>query len=261
MYTKLLTAAFVAASATACHSEPSISFDESQEGDDAVAQQLSALHGLSGHLVEPNSGLVRAIYQHESKRWIRWALGLPWSTGPVTDETGASCTQGQVGPVWFLAGTGGGSVTRSCTIPKNKVLFFPLHNRWANPRAEFVDEPAELAEYQLFLDEYFPALRTSTCQLKLLLDGVPLLPTLEALDGLWTENRHPFSVTLQDDNYAADFGFTAGVYPAATQAGHYALLLPLSPGAHTLEFGGATCFEDGTIEFEVSATYNLTVRR
>lgn len=36
------------------------------------------------------------------------------------------CASDQAGPVWYLAGTAGGSVMRNCTVPAGKALFFPL---------------------------------------------------------------------------------------------------------------------------------------
>jgi hypothetical protein len=40
--------------------------------------------------------------------------------------------------------------------------------------------------------------------------------------------------------------------------GHWALLEPLAPGEHTLEFGGKICDEEATY-FETFATYHLVV--
>lgn len=254
MRNRWFAVALASAGVFACSHEP-----------DAVevetASDVSALHGLSGALIPQDLPLVQQIYKHESKRWWRWAFALPHSTGPITDQTGASCGLGQYGPIWFLAGTDGGSATRNCTIPSNKFLFFPLVNYIFNPQDEiFEQDPSLVADYLAFIAEFFPDVRSRICQLTLRVDGVSLLSSLEQADeDLWTEELDPFKLYLNADNYASQWGFEEGLYHWATEGGHYALMFPLSPGAHTLELGGATCFEDGTPEFEVFAHYNLTV--
>ena len=49
---------------------------------------------------------------------------------PLFDQTGANCGVGQSGPVFFLVGVINttGTATRSCTVPANKMLFFPILN-------------------------------------------------------------------------------------------------------------------------------------
>ena len=56
-------------------------------------------------------------YGEWSTTWWNWAVSQPAEASPVTDETGARCNVGQSGPVFFLAGTTGGSVTRTCSVP------------------------------------------------------------------------------------------------------------------------------------------------
>jgi len=60
-----------------------------------------------------------------------------------------------------------------------------------------------------------------------------------------------FSLTLPADNI---FGAPPGTYAPAVADGWYVMLAPLSPGRHTLRFGGATP------SFSVNVTYHLRVR-
>jgi hypothetical protein len=60
--------------------------------------------------------------------WWRWALSQPASTNPILDSNGAFCANEQEGEVWFLAGSAGEMVTRSCTVPKKTALMFPVVN-------------------------------------------------------------------------------------------------------------------------------------
>src|SRR5947209_2554061 len=57
---------------------------------------------------------------------MKWALSIPKIHNPAADSTGKNCAQNQNGPVWFLAGTFGGSMNRQCTIPVKKAIFFPV---------------------------------------------------------------------------------------------------------------------------------------
>jgi hypothetical protein len=210
-----------------------------------------------GELVLQDSISGTTAYTKNTEGWLRWAMSIPWSTGPVTDTTGASCDLGQSGSVWYLAGTESGPVTRECTIPQDKKLFFPLRNLWSIPPAQFVDEPSEVANFVAFFTSYFPQDRAATCSLTLRLDGEDLLPNLSALDqNLWVQTLEPFPIFVTpNDNWA---GYAGGNMPAALVDGHYALLRPLSPGDHTLELGGAQC-DKGSVIFETSAVYNLHV--
>ena len=72
-----------------------------------------------------------ATYGEWSARWWQWLLSIPAAINPNLDSTGANCGEGQVDDVWFLAGTFGGAVNRSCTIPAGKPIFFPLINNIA----------------------------------------------------------------------------------------------------------------------------------
>src|SRR5262245_53482229 len=78
--------------------------------------------------IVPNSAKYRTL----SAEWWQWAISAPTPVNPLVDPTGANCGQGQgefsADNVWFLAGTSGGSVTRTCLIPPGKSLFFPVLN-------------------------------------------------------------------------------------------------------------------------------------
>ena len=64
-------------------------------------------------------------YGEWSARWWQWLMAIPEATNPNFDPTGAHCAVGQVGPVWFLAGSVGGAATRHCTVPAGKALLLP----------------------------------------------------------------------------------------------------------------------------------------
>ncbi|MFI6939153.1 hypothetical protein ACIBI4_07770 [Streptomyces sp. NPDC050418] len=61
-------------------------------------------------------------------RWWKWALSAPDSKSPVRDTTGEHAAWSQPDDLWFLAGTYGGKVTRTCEVPSGRPLFFPVLN-------------------------------------------------------------------------------------------------------------------------------------
>jgi hypothetical protein len=232
---------------------------DTDDVDVAAVEEALGHYGHGGDpLIRQDHPIGKWLYKELAKGWLRWMMGQPFSTGPVADTTGASCGFDQHGPVFFLAGTTGGHAVRDCEIPRHKVLYFPLINRWMIPPDELADEPAEMAEYLEFAHSYFPERRELTCSLTLTLDGEEVLAdTAERDEELYTEIYDPFSVFLDPDNYYGDG--VGGPYSYALTSGHYALLKPLSRGRHTLELGGMICNGE-EIEFETSVLYNLDVR-
>lgn len=214
--------------------------------------------GCDDPVVSQDSNAGAKAYKKHAEGWLAWALGQPHSTAsPILDETGEFCDEGQSGKVWYLAGTFGGPVERTCTIPKRKHLYFPLVNRWViNPEFEFW--PTE-EEYLAFAEEWFSVHRAHTCGLTLRLDGEDLLGNdLEDLDEeLYVKQLDIFETDINPDNWATQFGFLGGPTPTVTD-GHWALLRPLEPGEHVLEFGGEVC-EGEVSGFTTSAVYNLVV--
>lgn len=79
-------------------------------------------------VLPPHANAYGNSYGEWSARWWQWVLAIPEATNPNLDTTGADCAEGQTGKVWFLAGTFGASVTRACTVPTGRGLFFPILN-------------------------------------------------------------------------------------------------------------------------------------
>jgi hypothetical protein len=60
-------------------------------------------------------------------RWVQWIYSIPASVSPFTDITGQNCMVGQSGSTWYLAPRfGGGTASRSCTIPQGVKLQFAV---------------------------------------------------------------------------------------------------------------------------------------
>jgi hypothetical protein len=213
-----------------------------------------------GPLVLQSSEQSERAYEQLTIEWTRWALSLPASTGPIADATGEACTMGQGDGFWFLAGSSGGAVERECTIPADTPLFFPLMNLWIVPSPSQVDEPEEQESIIGAVANYFAWDRSTVCDLTLRIDGEDLLADTAERDAeLYVAITEPFTIELNDDNWASGWGKPGGTYDWVFTHGHFALFKPLAPGDHVLEFGGANCDEDGDISFSTSATYHLHV--
>ncbi|MGF6885042.1 hypothetical protein ABIA39_003383 [Nocardia sp. GAS34] len=163
-------------------------------------------------------------------RWWQWAMSIPNAKNPVCDETGILAAEGQPDDVWFLAGTFGGEVSRCCSVPSGRPIFFPAFNMFQKVRKSFP-----------FVGGRVPVAPTASGHAEL--NGVSL-PVQEVT------NRIPFSV-----NAAAGgpFGVT-GLFKA-TAWGLWCRLDDLQPGDYILTFGGE--YEPGG--FWVQAAYQLEI--
>jgi hypothetical protein len=188
--------------------------------------------------------------------WWTWALSFPSDRSPIQDTTGELGSQGQSGPVWFLAGTGGGAVERTITIPTGKGVFFPLLNvinDYPCPDPNFQPGPGQTLEE--FLTEGAAFFVDHATELSLEVDGVPVKNPFNyrAASGLFTFTGDP-SLTSFDPC------ITGEPQPAVTD-GYWIMLRPLTPGKHTIHFVSKAEFPEFGFEFTVEVTYHLKVVR
>jgi hypothetical protein len=199
-----------------------------------------------GPFVQAVSAQVESIQTHGGSygewaaRWWEWALSIPAAVNPILDTTGANCAQGQVGNVWFLAGTfGGDPVTRACTVPSGKPIFVPLINNigFAPKGNETVLDLRRLAAG--LIDSVTPV-----TGLQCSLDSSPC-----AADLFGFRAQSPqFAVIVRPGGLVAP-----KFYDPMVADGYWLLFSPLSLGPHTLSFRAEA---NG---FVVDVTYNLTV--
>jgi hypothetical protein len=184
-------------------------------------------------------------YRTLAAKWWTWALTQPAPTNPLLDETGAQCANQQSGNVWYLGGTfnSSGVANRSCTIPANTAVFFPVVNVVDVEYASDNKTVGYVRSLTAFVSD-------GASNLYVNLDG-KALPS----SAIVFERSDVFSFYLPDNNV---FGIPAGYMSPCADSGYYTLLSKLSPGPHVLKFGGTLTFPDGTV-FSTAATYNLTV--
>lgn len=201
----------------------------------------------AGPIVEPGDSvsLTGKTYSQWSAAWWTYYLQIPLAQNPGFDPTGASCGYMQVGNVWFLMGTAGGSVTRTqCRVPAGKYLFFPLVTKSLFHKTENENG----------LTGFLQAAVRATHEIHASVDGtsVSSLVTLDPRSSPLRAASPPgyFPVVAVDDNI---FGGVPGqIYDTAAD-GFYLMVAPLAPGRHTINFGGSTQ------NFTTDTTYILTV--
>lgn len=194
--------------------------------------------------------------------WWQWAYSIPTGQNPQLDPTGQYCMVGQRGPIWFLAGVSGGGaeMTRACSVPEGKALFFPVINSfWNNTPSTNPDcgQSGENYDVRTLISYIKTTGIDSAHDLSVTVDG-------KVLDQKQIQHvlSLPFPTVFPADNvYGPDVchgqPLPAGVYSPSMDDGYYVLLAPLKVGPHTLQFHGE--YGSGPAPVLEDVTYNLTV--
>jgi hypothetical protein len=209
------------------------------------AQQYSGTN--SPGVFPPDSKPYGLTYGEWTAKWWQWAYLMPEAGNPMIDDTGVNCANNQTGPVWFLAGTGGGAVSRQCTIPSDKAILIPIINVECDSAQDVsLDTEAELRACA-------KADQDTVIAKEIIVDG----------RNIGDLNSYRFQSPLFNLTYPENN--IAGVSPQTTKAisdGFWILLEPLSPGSgHEIHIkaalGDPTAI--GTTNFALDVTYLLTV--
>lgn len=200
-----------------------------------------ALADSNPHVVSPNSTVFGYKYSEWSAQWWQFVLSIPADVNPLTDGSGSLCVVGQHGPVWFLMGAFGGTVTRTCSIPEGKTLFFPVLN--------LVDINVTNQSAKELRAEIAPCLDAVTT-LSVAIDG----DNVQKLQERFRVQSEVFEVAVPDAGF-----LDPGIYSPAVDDGFYVMLNPLKVGQHTIHIVGASSCTFGGGSFGVDVTYNLTV--
>jgi hypothetical protein len=161
-------------------------------------------------------------YPQWAAKWWQWLLSIPSDKSPAADKTGINCAIGQKGPVWFLAGTFGGSATRTCSVPLGKAIFLcPISGESSYKEYPQLKTESELRASVLAADQGQKATIT--------VDGIPIknMSQYRATSGL-------FNLTLPKNNVLSK---SAGDTQAVADA-LCVMLKPLSSGNHIIEATG-----------------------
>ena len=204
--------------------------------------------GFSPGVFLPNEIVSGKTYSEWAAEWNRWFISIPASINPSLDTTGQFCNQKQGHAAFFLAGNGTvqPAVTRSCTIPCGKPIFFPL----ITVECSSVENPPFLGKS--------PADRLTCAQA--LADLVDTSSLLTTIDGVGVTSLNRFRVAGPDTHFRmSPTDNVLGVVAASgftTTDGYWLMLKPLPPGSHVLHFEAAL----PAFTFTQDVTYDLTVK-
>ena len=194
----------------------------------SIAVLTVTTNSTSSIQVEPPGAIVAGKSIADwSTNWWRWAAALAPPGDPFTDTTGQFANVNQSGPVFFLAGSPGGSMSRQFRVPANTYLLVPLR-------------VGEWSQLELGFDKTAAQIRQSAQQQA---DQINSLHAI--LDGVTNTQTTVFShrETSPDFNFNAVFNNQVGINPPgfsgiAVADGYFLMLDPLTPGTHTLNYGG-----------------------
>ena len=206
-------------------------------------------NGSNPGVFSPDENVFGMTYGDWSAAWWQWILSIPAQTNPLNDATGTNCAASQSsGPVFFLVGSFVGPVTRTCAVPVDKAIFFPIINAecsTAEPAPFYGDNEVQL---RICAGGFGDALDVGS--LKVTVDG----KKMHSLNDHRAQSP-VFNFTLPiDDLLGVDA--TAG---SSVSDGYYVMIKPLKPGNHTIHFEGACSVGSPCEGYSQDVTYNLTV--
>lgn len=201
-------------------------------------------------------------YNDWTRAWFQWLVGdtvepataFPFDF-PLTDPIGTDATDNQNdGSVFFVGGVFGSSATRTFTVPASKHLFIGLGvSFWTNSPGD--DPNRGIAATGQTIN--------AVNELSLTIDGTDIAPsTLFSLRA----GRQNFAAAFAENNWF-DLA-TGGFFPAGSTSGHsidgyWAMIPPLAPGDHTIQFrsvaSGMYHAENGFTAEQIAGSTDLTI--
>jgi hypothetical protein len=199
------------------------------------------------HMASADSESFRKL----SAEWWQWALSIPTPENPLADTTGGKGVVGQRGSIWFLAGVfNGGTATRTCSVPEDKALFFPVINSVQINTPNICGQGSALSVGELRV--MAASLIDGAVNLSVTVDNIPI-------KNLRRVKSEVFEVALPQENLfvapCAPLKVPPGIYFPAVDDGIYVRLDSLDIGNHTLHFHAES--PKGVVQSDV--TYSLTV--
>ncbi|MCC6725844.1 MAG: hypothetical protein IT258_15145, partial [Saprospiraceae bacterium] len=206
-------------------------FDQSSP-DKLNSNTVSERASQNAVMFPPNANMFGQSYAEWSEDWWQWMFSAEDCPSiPNSDPDGSLGYQNQSGPVFYLAGTWGGSASRSITIPQGKAVLFPLINGlFIGNCPGYYPEPGQTLEeyYQSFLEPFVDM----ADGLSVTLDG----QTYTDLED-YRAASYLFNMTGNAELACFDSCITGAPQEVGSD-GIWVMLKPLSPGTHTLTFTG-----------------------
>jgi len=172
-------------------------------------------------IVDKNSLVDNKPINDYVNSWWQWAVSMSSSLSPVKDTTGQFCHINQKGKVWFLSGGYGTSkIKRKCSIPKDKLIFFPVINMLHYPSALSKPSCKSVKQSASINNQFLISFKVEVDGQKYLNPALHRYGSVECFD----------LIKLQKSNLNA-----SQIFPSATD-GYWIMLNPLSKGKHSIAF-------------------------
>ena len=197
-----------------------------------------------------------SVIKQLSAKWWQWAFSFSTENSPLSDTSGERCNKGDVGKVFFLAGTAGpisSTQTRDCPISHKDSILIPIANVacvlgnacdvYTSPVPPKPTNPKELKEQVSSVAD-----RVTLAEATITIDGQTVKLSPERVQSPL------FKTTVVPNNPLGEPPIKKAV---AFADGYWVLLKPLSIGEHTLHFKGV--FDLGQDDFVTELTYHITV--
>jgi hypothetical protein len=181
-----------------------------------------------------------------TQEWWKWALNNPLDSNPLSDTSGGLASLNNNQPVFFVAGEAflPGPVTREFTVPLGKPLLIPLDNfidappealpgvaspvLGDNPRIRSI-EASNAAQFDSHVTNLFATIDGQSIPMSQLFGHLVNAPFFDA------------GVSQPNSVATAFVGAAAGTaLNPVKSAGYWLMIDNLTPGTHTLHFGGTS---------------------
>ena len=221
-------------------------------------------HGTASayQVLSPGSSYAGKSIAAWNAAWWTWAWNSPAVADPLGDTSGALANQNNNGPVFFLAGSNSnGQVERTFNMTSDKALLMPTINFWENCVGDVATScgSSYLPDPKPVMTANSVALQNSVTSLVASIDGTPI----DDLFSRWEVSDFFSGGTAQAGGALTALYAGGGIdivgqdiAPSLTY-GYYALITNLSPGLHTLVYGGSTSAFGG-FDYLVTAHINVS---
>jgi hypothetical protein len=200
-------------------------------------------------IADPNESVLGKTISQWTQDWETWYVQSRTHQNAIDDRTGQFANLNNDGPIFFLGGTAGGDATRTFTVPAGKPLLLPMLN---------VFDTLDTESNERSFIEHWPSTVTDV---RASIDGTPIADPTRYLE---TTSDFFSMGSVRPGTVATELFHIAPHAPVPAQAaaaqhylqigqelnptlatGYYLMIEGLSPGQHTLEFGGST-FDSST---------------
>ena len=229
-------------------------------------------------VIPPEAHFKGKTYAEWSAAWWQWLIPIPSDASqyPFNDQYGPKCGNGaNAGKVWFLVGfftpPGAPPTERTCQIPVDTALFFPIYNTECST-VESGSFHLDLNDPTKCVNSFFNGEFQSVDIPQLRIDGHFIM--LDWDDYLITSKKFGFTLpnpeayppknnnNLEVLSNACTINPDGSPNPVGCQAkskGYWIMLPPLSKGDHTIFFSVGRTRPDGSIKNPINTEYHIQV--